>query len=492
MLLVTNSCKENNATTPDEIIVFTESDDPNNPLYLSKIPSFENYNTREYGTNKTFDTLKLTISNWGLLTVGAKENNLDTLIVNKGDTLRLKLNKGELLKSLGKKKIEKWNYNSILKSSKTKQTADSLFNLFLEKRIVPKELVPLRVTNGKYQLLLPFSENRFNPNVSQTDKGQIPLLLKMNKQLIEEYQHQLQKEGVNQDKIQLYRSFLRKEIKKKLSFLYSQLRDSLIKEFLLNEVIKLNAMDRADEQYSNLAEQFNIHYVDYNSNTPFLNANKLYEIYNDIPNRFDSIWTEKARMICLERMIWEKGNFDSIAKYYDDFNKRYNNPLFKKYIEDEYLIDTKKLYKAPYNINISDQKGVEKSWDELKASLTGKVIYADYWASWCGPCRRAMPASRKLKEFYKNQDVAFVYLSIDKDKNKWLKASRDEKIDTYEHNYLILNHNAANLENKLKIQRIPRYLIYDRKGQLINHDAPNPETNEIIVLLNSLIGENKD
>ena len=495
LVLVTYSCtkrREVNSDIPTTILVLTESDDPNNPLYIAKIPSFENYNTREYITNKTFDTLSLTISNWDLLTIGAVKNNLDTLIVNVGDTLSIKLSNGELLKSLGKKKIKKWNYNSIFKSSKTKQKADSLFNLFFEKRILPMQLEPLKVTNGKYQLLLTISENQFNSKISQEVKNQIPFLLEMKKQLIIEYQQKLENEEVDQNKIQFYTSFLKREIEGELSFLHSRLRDSTIREFLLKEVIPLKNKNNSAEEYADLNNQINLHYFNYNSNTSFFNANELYKIYNDIPNRFDSIWIEKARMICIERMAQSKGNIASIVKYFDDFNTRYKNPQFKKYIEDEYLIDNLKLYKAPYDINFIDQKGVQKSWTELKASLAGKVIYADYWASWCGPCRRAIPASRKLKKLLKNQEIVFVYFSIDEDKNKWLKAIKEEKIKEYEHNYLILNHNASNLENKLKIKSIPRYLIYDKKGQLVNHNAPGPEKNQIRLLLNALIDENKD
>jgi hypothetical protein len=96
-----------------------------------------------------------------------------------------------------------------------------------------------------------------------------------------------------------------------------------------------------------------------------------------------------------------------------------------------------------------------------------------------------MPSSRKLKEDYKNKNVEFVFFSIDNDKDMWLSASKTEMIN--EHNYLVLNHHASNLKNRLKINKIPRYLLYNHDGVLINHDAPGPETNEIRILLDKLI-----
>jgi hypothetical protein len=98
-----------------------------------------------------------------------------------------------------------------------------------------------------------------------------------------------------------------------------------------------------------------------------------------------------------------------------------------------------------------------------------------------------MPDSRKLQKIYRNKDISFVFFSIDKDRDKWILASKDEKINN--HNYLVLNHNASNLKNKLKIDKIPRYLLYNKKGELINHNAPGPETKEIRTLLNTLLIE---
>jgi len=194
-------------------------------------------------------------------------------------------------------------------------------------------------------------------------------------------------------------------------------------------------------------------------------------------------------MLCLEKMIMEKGSMDSINKYFDQFNTEYNNTYFKQYMNDTYFVDAKTFYDAPYNIDFVDAKKNKKDWEQLKSSLQGHVIYVDYWASWCGPCRRAMPAARKLKELYKDHNIAFVYFSIDKDEEKWITASKEEKIRLHEHNYLIVNHVASNLKNKLKIDGVPRYLLYNKEGNLVHHDAPSPDSDEIQVLFDTLLTE---
>lgn len=98
-----------------------------------------------------------------------------------------------------------------------------------------------------------------------------------------------------------------------------------------------------------------------------------------------------------------------------------------------------------------------------------------------------MPASKKLHHLYKDQDIEFVYFSIDTNKEDWLSASKAEKIDSNAHNYLVLNHVASNLKNELKIDRIPRYLLYNKMGKLIDHEAPGPETKEIKEIFDKLL-----
>src|SRR4029078_4050052 len=46
--------------------------------------------------------------------------------------------------------------------------------------------------------------------------------------------------------------------------------------------------------------------------------------------------------------------------------------------------------------------------------LTGKVVYVDFWASWCGPCRRSFPWMNELVQRYAGQGLAIVAINVDK------------------------------------------------------------------------------
>lgn len=125
------------------------------------------------------------------------------------------------------------------------------------------------------------------------------------------------------------------------------------------------------------------------------------------------------------------------------------------------------------------QTNVKKTFDELIAENKGKVILIDYWASWCKPCRKEMPAMKKLMESYKDADVAFVFISMDIEAEKWQSASKKEGLADITHNYMTNDIIKTELSRSLKISAIPRYVIFDRNGNLVNADAPHPRDKEM-------------
>ena len=62
------------------------------------------------------------------------------------------------------------------------------------------------------------------------------------------------------------------------------------------------------------------------------------------------------------------------------------------------------------------------------SSFRGKYVLVDFWASWCGPCRKALPLVKKANEEFKNKGLQVIGVSVDKKTKDWEKALEEEKL----------------------------------------------------------------
>lgn len=115
------------------------------------------------------------------------------------------------------------------------------------------------------------------------------------------------------------------------------------------------------------------------------------------------------------------------------------------------------------------------------ASLKGRYVYIDLWASWCVPCIKEIPSLRKLEAACKDLPVAFVSISIDQSREAWLKRKRSLGLTG-----LQLHDATGRLAEALNVSGIPHFLVYDKQGRLLVYDAPRPSSTDALTLLQGL------
>ena len=98
------------------------------------------------------------------------------------------------------------------------------------------------------------------------------------------------------------------------------------------------------------------------------------------------------------------------------------------------------------------------------SSFKGKVVLVDVWASWCGPCRRANPEMVKLYSEVHDRGVEFLGVSLDKDKEAWLKAIKDDNL-TWNH-VSELTYWDSKVVKAYAVSGVPFTLLVDQNGNI--------------------------
>jgi len=115
----------------------------------------------------------------------------------------------------------------------------------------------------------------------------------------------------------------------------------------------------------------------------------------------------------------------------------------------------------------------------------GNYVYIDIWATWCGPCIAEIPSLKKLEKSFEGKKIKFVSISVDVSahKQKWADFVKNNNLGGVQ----LLADRDFNSEfiKTFGITTIPRFILIDPEGKIIDNNAKRPSDEKLSTQLNT-------
>lgn len=137
--------------------------------------------------------------------------------------------------------------------------------------------------------------------------------------------------------------------------------------------------------------------------------------------------------------------------------------------------------KSGYYVNTLNKADGEELFEAIIKKFKGKVVYIDFWATWCGPCIYGINKIEPLKKEMEDKDVVFLYITnYTSPEGKWKNSIPDIKGE----HYRLSNDEWNYLSEKFNIRGIPHYTLVNKKGQVVQPEMahlPNDSLKEVLI-----------
>ncbi|APZ46325.1 hypothetical protein BW723_08450 [Polaribacter reichenbachii] len=165
----------------------------------------------------------------------------------------------------------------------------------------------------------------------------------------------------------------------------------------------------------------------------------------------------------------------SINEYEDKFTK----PSYIEYMND--IKEDLKSYDFELSETALNSKFININGDTLTlnkifARSKNRIKVIDFWATWCPPCIKQIKEGKPFKDRLQvENNVEWIYISPEKDYQKWLKKNKEfEHVLNFNNSFFLLKGLKSSLASSFKVKEIPRYVIFDKNNKIVLNSAPSP------------------
>lgn len=169
----------------------------------------------------------------------------------------------------------------------------------------------------------------------------------------------------------------------------------------------------------------------------------------------------------------------------DKFEKLCRNDAYKEYIKSMHAFNQPGSGGNVIEVNNGHEERFNLT-DVLEKSKN-KVIFIDFWASWCAPCLEEMKYSSKLKALFPDTDIVFLYVSIDENALAWKHTTKRLGLPP-EDSYWVGKEFKDRIKKYYGIRSIPHYVLVEKNGKVFSKNARRPSDPALLREIKYLIG----
>ena len=152
-------------------------------------------------------------------------------------------------------------------------------------------------------------------------------------------------------------------------------------------------------------------------------------------------------------------------------HEQMRNYFLAQYTKNQKMLEM--IGKAAIDFTYPDMDSNMISLSDFK----GSYVYVDVWATWCGPCKYEIPFLLQLEKDYHDANIIFMSVSVDVEnaKQKWIDMINDKNMGGIQ----LFANGWSQICKDYAINSIPRFMLFDREGNIMSVDAPRPSSDEI-------------